>query len=415
MPGVHPVLQRWIRIARLEVLFWERRFHMIFWTSRMEKAWQEVFAKPNLRQDLDVTWKKYFDIVTQSPSATNRPFKSVKSFLNSNSPSFGTLLFQRVVDSLSWSERQSLRRELYICDDVIDQFHDTIAVRDAVLNSAKRYIAKGGERDFHWEQDFKKRLAKVKKDVDVAITRCIKCHEMTKVLYEDYAYNFPTRDERQILQLLQSNDSGGRKDQTQPATTVDDPNTQAQKEANSSIAVSTNKTPTSLPQYADKDMASPNKKKSVENHNLQNGSTPNDSCPVNSPSRHDHPTASSSSSETAEASPPIERQKPHSIENQNRGKAVLPLKNNKYDASFNSQSKTISSNQQQPYNPRESQTPESASLQKGETPVTDTKDPNAPSLTPPTEAPEKLDKKENGGQVKKEDAKNKQDRGVEDS
>ena len=381
----------------------------------MEKAWQEVFAKPNVRQYLDLTWKQYFGIVTQSPSTIKRPFKSVELFLNSDSPSFGTIFFQQYVDSLSSSEIKSLRRELYICDDVIDQYHGAIAVRDAVSNAAERYIAEGGERDFQWEQDFKKRLDKVKKDVDVAVTRCIKCHEMAKVLYYQYAYNFSTPEEKQVLQLIQSNDSGGRKDETQPATTVDDPNRQAQKEANSSIAVSTNETPTSLAQCADKDMASPNEKKSVENQNLQNGSTPNDSVAVNSPSQHDDPPASSSSSETAEASPPIDRQKPHSIEKQNRGDAVLPLNNNKCDASFNSQSKTISSSQQKPHNPAQSQTPESASLQKGDIPVTDTKDPNAPSLTPPTEAPEKLDKKENGGQVKKEDAKNKEDRGVEDS
>jgi hypothetical protein len=415
MPDVHPVLQRWIRIARWEVLFWERRFHMIFWTSRMEKAWQEVFAKPNIRQSLDISWKGYFGIVTQSPSTINRPFKSVELFLNSDSPSFGTSFFQQYVDSLSSSEIKSLRREVYICDNVIDQYQDAIAVRKAVSNAAKTYIANGGERDFHWEQDFKKRLDKVKKDVDVAVTRCIKCHEMIKVLYENYVYSFSTREERQVLQLIQSNDSGGRKDETQPATTVDDPNRQAQKEANSSIAVSTDETPTPLAQCADKDMASPNKKKSVENHNLQNGSTPNDPATVNSPPRHDDPPASSSSSETAEASPPIDKQKPRSVENQNRGDAVLPLNNNKHDASLNSQSKTISSTQQKPHNPAESQTPESASLQKGDVPVTDTKDPNASSLTPPTEAPEKLDKKENGGQVKKEDAKNKEDRGVEDS
>jgi hypothetical protein len=414
MPGVHPALQRWIGMARWEILFWERRFHMIFWTSRMEKAWQEVFAKPNVRHSLDVSWKQYFGILTQSPSTLKRPFKSVELFLNSDHPSFGTFFFQRCIDSLSWSERESLRRELYICDNVIDQYHDAIAVRDAVSNDAERYIEKGGKRDFQWEQDFKKRLDKVKKDVDVAVTRCLKCHEMTKVLYDQYWYNFSTREEKQVLQLIQSNDSGGRKDETQPARTVDDPNRQAQKEANPSIAVSTNETSTPLAQCADKDMASPNKKKSVENHNLQNGSTHNDSAAVNSPSRHDDPPASSPSSETAEASPPIDRQKPP-IESQNRGDAVLPLNNNKCDASFNSQSKTISSTQQKPYNPAQSQTPEAASLQKGDVPVTDTKDPNAPSLTPPSEAPEKLDKKENGGQVKKEDAKSKEDRGVEDS
>ena len=102
-------------------------------------------------------------------------------------------------------------------------------MRQRHRSDAERYIEKGGKRDFQWEQDFKKRLDKVKKDVDVAVTRCLKCHEMTKVLYDQYWYNFSTREEKQVLQLIQSNDSGGRKDGTQPARTVDDPNRQAQK------------------------------------------------------------------------------------------------------------------------------------------------------------------------------------------
>jgi hypothetical protein len=422
LAGVHPVLRRWIRMAQLEILLWEQRLHIIFWTSRIEKAWQEVFAHPKVRHLLDVSWKRHLGVVTQPPSANTVPYtlNDIEWYLNSDSWTIGSDILRQYLVSAPQSKRLLFIQNWHRCEEAFIQYQNARNRRYAISQAAQKYIQDGGEQDFTWQQNFTRESEQVKKEFSVAITRFIRCQELSKALGADYYENLPGDYEKQVQRLIKSNDTGGTKDDKQSVVTVDDPNEQdatGPKETSPLIRVPINESRSSVVQPANKDVSSPNEKKSVENHNLQNDSPPNASGPVSSPSQHDDPAPSPSPSETAETTPPMKRQRPDSVENQNRSDPVIPFNDKKYDISPQSRSGTTSATKQ-PYNPTESQTQAFVSLRKDrEIPVTDIKDSNALPLTPPTEASDrKLVKKEDGGQVKKaEVAKNKDNRGVENN
>ena len=70
--NLHPVIRSYIRRTQLQIWLWQISIHYYFWTDRIERAWQEIFADESFRRGLEKRWKDFLQIPAPKPGTTIR-------------------------------------------------------------------------------------------------------------------------------------------------------------------------------------------------------------------------------------------------------------------------------------------------------------------------------------------------------
>lgn len=60
--NLHPKMRVYIRKVQVQLWQWQTSLHYFFWTGRIERGWQEIFADEVFRNGIEKRWKEFLQI-----------------------------------------------------------------------------------------------------------------------------------------------------------------------------------------------------------------------------------------------------------------------------------------------------------------------------------------------------------------
>lgn len=189
LPDIHPRLRRWIRQYQQQIWLWECRLHVIFWTSRIDKAWREVFTDSKFRRYTEVKWKRYFLVPRPLPSQQIRHGFDLSTYVRSRTESIGNDQFIDYLEQLPPTARIPYLEEPFgYCVEIRGSYNRIRQKLDDLANAADRYCEDAtADRDPMWEQTFAKEWKELSENGKAIWKRWIQCqkfHNTLRIRYE---------------------------------------------------------------------------------------------------------------------------------------------------------------------------------------------------------------------------------------
>ena len=196
VPNAHPLLRSWIHRAQWELWRWEACLSVLFWTSRVEAAWQQVFADDEFRAQTNVNWRAFFDIPNPVETAhvvgtlnySHDWFENLKQ-----GPLAGALLRNELWKHSPPDVRDSIRAKMQedygggSCGLWYVRFFQGADDMWKLEERARQYLDDDRERDVLEEEQIAKEAENLTDTMGTCLTMLFECEEMNKVIYGKFA------------------------------------------------------------------------------------------------------------------------------------------------------------------------------------------------------------------------------------